>query len=86
MAYPYVSDHEVRVLSKHFGDPSHRRIDTYVERGGYKALKKAFEMGPAQVIDEVKGSGLRGRGGAGFPSGLKWRFMPKASNDGRPQF
>ena len=54
MAYPYVSDHEVRVLSKHFGDPSHRRIDTYVERGGYKALKKAFEMGPAQVIDEVK--------------------------------
>ena len=82
MAYPYVSDHEGRVLSKHFGDPSHRRIDTYVERGGYKALKKAFEMGPAQVIDEVKGSGLRGRGGAGFPTGVKWSFMPQDS--GKP--
>ena len=84
MAYPYVSDHEVRVLSKHFGDPSHRRIDTYVERGGYKALKKAFEMGPAQVIDEVKGSGLRGRGGAGFPTGVKWSFMPQDS--GKPHY
>ena len=84
MAYPYVSDHEVRVLSKHFGDPSHRRIDTYVERGGYKALKKAFEMGPAQVIEEVKGSGLRGRGGAGFPTGVKWSFMPQDS--GKPHY
>ncbi|MBR44883.1 MAG: NADH-quinone oxidoreductase subunit F, partial [Gemmatimonadetes bacterium] len=84
MAYPYVSDHEVRVLSKYFGDPSHRRIDTYVERGGYKALKKAFEMGPAQVIEEVKGSGLRGRGGAGFPTGVKWSFMPQDS--GKPHY
>ena len=50
MAYPYVSDHEVRVLSKYFGDPTHRRVDTYVERGGYKALKKAFELGPEKVV------------------------------------
>ncbi|NNF29010.1 MAG: NADH-quinone oxidoreductase subunit F, partial [Gemmatimonadetes bacterium] len=77
MAYPYVSDHEVRIVSKYFGDPKHRRVETYVERGGYKALKKAFEMGPQGVIDEVKGSGLRGRGGAGFPTGVKWSFMPK---------
>ena len=77
MAYPYVSDREVRVLSKYFGDPMQRRVDTYVERGGYKALKKAFEMGPDAVIDEVKASGLRGRGGAGFPAGVKWSFMPK---------
>jgi len=77
MAYPYVSDREVRVLSKYFGDPTHRRVGTYVERGGYQALKKAFEMGQDAVIDEVKTSGLRGRGGAGFPAGVKWSFMPK---------
>lgn len=77
MAYPYVSDREVRILSKNFGDPMARRIDTYVERGGYQALKKALEMGPDAVIDEVKASGLRGRGGAGFPTGVKWSFMPK---------
>ncbi len=77
MAYPYVSDREVRLLSKSFGDPKARRLDTYVERGGYKALRKAFGMGPDAVIDEVKASGLRGRGGAGFPAGVKWSFMPK---------
>jgi NADH-quinone oxidoreductase subunit F len=77
MAYPYVSDREVRLLSKSFGDPKGRRLDAYVERGGYQALKKAFGMGPDAVIDEVKASGLRGRGGAGFPAGVKWSFMPK---------
>ena len=77
MAYPYVSDREARVISKHFGDPMQRRVDTYVERGGYGALKKAFAVAPAEVIDVVKASGLRGRGGAGFPTGVKWSFMPK---------
>jgi NADH-quinone oxidoreductase subunit F len=77
MAYPYVSDREVRMLSKHFGDPAARRLETYVERGGYRALRRALEMGPDPVIDEVKTSGLRGRGGAGFPAGVKWSFMPK---------
>ena len=43
-------------------------------------------MGPDQIIDDIKASGLRGRGGAAFPSGLKWSFMPKASKDGRPNF
>ena len=84
MAYPYVSDHEVRVLSKYFGDPKQRQVDTYVERGGYQALKKSFDMGPEKVVDEVKASGLRGRGGAGFPTGVKWSFMPKES--GRPHY
>jgi len=65
------------VLSKHFGDPMQRRLDTYVSRGGYDALRKALSMGPAEVIDVVKASGLRGRGGAGFPTGVKWSFMPK---------
>ena len=84
MAYPYVSEHEIRVLSKHFGDPRQRRIDTYVARGGYEALKKAFEMGSEGVVEEVKSSGLRGRGGAGFPTGVKWSFMPKDS--GKPHY
>ncbi len=77
MAYPYVSDREARVISRGFGDPMQRRVDTYVQRGGYGALKKAFGMSPDQVIDVVKASGLRGRGGAGFPTGVKWSFMPK---------
>ncbi|MEC9355021.1 MAG: NADH-quinone oxidoreductase subunit NuoF [Gemmatimonadota bacterium] len=77
MAYPYVSNAEVRVISKYFGDPAHRRIDTYVERGGYKALEKALALEPDAVTEEVKASGLRGRGGAGFPTGGKWSCMPK---------
>ena len=67
----------MRVISTHFGDPLQRRIGTYVERGGYEALKKAFSMGPDEVVETVKASGLRGRGGAGFPTGVKWSFMPK---------
>jgi len=77
VAYPYVSEREARVVSQHFGDPTQRRLDTYVSRGGYGALKKALAMAPAEVVDVVKASGLRGRGGAGFPTGLKWSFMPK---------
>jgi NADH-quinone oxidoreductase subunit F len=84
MAYPYVSDRETRVLSKYFCDPMHRRIDTYVERGGYGALRKALDMAPEAVVDVVKASGLRGRGGAGFPTGVKWSFMPKDS--GKPHY
>ena len=55
------------------------RLRDYVQRGGYKALRRIIEekIPAAQVIDEVKKSGLRGRGGAGFPTGLKWSFMPK---------
>jgi NADH-quinone oxidoreductase subunit F len=77
MAYPYVSDREVRVLSRHFGDPEARTLAGWKARGGYRAIAKAFEHGPDWVIDEVKASGLRGRGGAGFPTGVKWSFMPK---------
>ncbi len=61
-------------------DPSN--ITSYIERDGFKALKKALtEMSPDQVIEQVKASGLRGRGGAGFPCGLKWEMASKAPGD-----
>ncbi len=53
------------------------KLDVYVANGGYKALKKSLSMKPEEVTDEVKKSNLRGRGGACFPTGLKWTFMPK---------
>jgi len=59
------------------GKPDSRSISTYLEAGGYRSLKKALAMDPAEVISEVKKSGLRGRGGAGFPTGVKWGFVPK---------
>src|SRR5690606_16281455 len=77
MAYPYRHDSETRVLSEHFGDPAARTLDGWKKVGGYGALKQALGMSPAEVVDVVKNSGLRGRGGAGFPTGVKWSFMPK---------
>lgn len=52
-------------------------IESYMENGGYSGLKKAITMSPGDVVETVKASGLRGRGGAGFPAGVKWSFMPK---------
>jgi NADH-quinone oxidoreductase subunit F len=60
--------------------PDMHKLDVYLANGGYTALKKALEMRPEEVIDEVKKSNLRGRGGACFPTGLKWSFMPKSSD------
>ena len=77
MAYPYRHERETRVLSEHFGDPAARTLAGWRERGGYRALRKALGMEPNAVIEEVKSSGLRGRGGAGFPTGVKWSFMPR---------
>ena len=51
-------------------------IKSYISDGGYKELKKALKMKPQEITDEVKASGLRGRGGAGFPTGVKWGFIP----------
>ncbi len=68
---------ETVVLSQYFGDAEARTYKGWVKRGGYEALKQVLDMAPAAVIDLVKESGLRGRGGAGFPTGLKWSFMPK---------
>jgi NADH-quinone oxidoreductase subunit F len=77
MAYPYRHDRETRMLSEHFGNPDARRLDVWRELGGYQALEKALGMERSAVIEEVKASGLRGRGGAGFPTGVKWSFMPQ---------
>ncbi|ROL60549.1 NADH-quinone oxidoreductase subunit F, partial [Bacteroidetes/Chlorobi group bacterium ChocPot_Mid] len=59
------------------GIPDLHKFDVYVQNGGYNAFRKAVRMSPDDIINEVKKSGLRGRGGAAFPTGLKWSFMPK---------
>ena len=74
---PYVTNY----LSEHFGDDAFATVDGYVAHGGYAAARKAItEMSPDEVIELVKGSGLQGRGGAGFNAGLKWSFMPKQTD------
>src|SRR5689334_9668682 len=69
---------EVKVISKRFGQGA-ANIDRYLELDGYKALQKALQIGAEAIINEVKASNLRGRGGAGFPTGMKWSFVPKES-------
>jgi NADH-quinone oxidoreductase subunit F len=69
---------EIKVISKRFGKGA-ADINRYLELDGYKAVQKALGMQPDAIINEVKNSGLRGRGGAGFNTGLKWSFVPKQS-------
>lgn len=68
---------ERKLLLEHTDDPVYRTLDGYKAKGGYKALSKALGMERQAIIDEVKTSGLRGRGGAGFPTWIKWNGLPK---------
>lgn len=74
---------EFRILLRDEGQPDSRSLKTYQARGGYEALKKVLQGGmkPDDLINLVKASGLRGRGGAGFSTGLKWSFVPKAPGE-----
>ncbi|MBK8445370.1 MAG: NADH-quinone oxidoreductase subunit NuoF [Micropruina sp.] len=65
------------VLSENWADERAWKLTNYERRGGYRALRKALGSTPAEVMETVKDSGLRGRGGAGFPTGMKWSFVPK---------
>jgi NADH-quinone oxidoreductase subunit F len=72
---------EVPVISRLFGKQDSHKLEVYLANDGYKGLERALkELTPEQIIDEVKKSNLRGRGGAGFPTGMKWSFVPKDTN------
>ena len=67
----------LRIVTKNFGVPDIRKLDVYLAHGGWQAFQKALGMGREKVVEEVKKANLRGRGGAGFPAGVKWGFLPK---------
>ena|SRR5579862_5601563 len=71
-----------RILTRWLDIPDLRRLDVYLANNGYKAARKAFfEMTTDDIINEIKNSNLRGRGGAAFPTGVKWSFIPKDSKN-----
>ncbi len=79
MLYNQPNPLEIRLLTRRFGLPKSASIETYLATDGYKALERAMGMSQEEIINEVKASGLRGRGGAGFPTGMKWGFLPRQS-------
>ncbi len=82
MSYPHRHGSETTtLLSRHMGDEEARTLDGWLERGGYEGLRAAVDMEPGDIVSVVKDSGLRGRGGAGFPTGVKWSFMPEKGDE-----
>ena len=73
-----------RIITANWGNPDVVPIEGYLANGGYEGLRKALSMSPSDVIEEVKTSNLRGRGGAGFPTGVKWSFVPQ--DTGKPTY
>jgi NADH-quinone oxidoreductase subunit F len=82
-AYNGRQPNEFKILTELEGVPNSRSLDVYRKHGGYAALEKVLKgkMTPDEVINTVKASGLRGRGGAGFPTGMKWGFVPKGEGE-----
>lgn len=74
---------EAKVLTEHYYKDEYRFLDGYKKNGGYQMLEKAFKMQPKDIVEQVKSAGLRGRGGAGFPTGVKWGFLP---DNGEPRY
>ena len=72
---------QVRIALRNCGHIDPDDINQYIANGGYEGLRKALEMAPEEVIEEIKRSGLRGRGGAGFPTGTKWEFLRRSPGD-----
>ena len=70
---------EQRIIRHYVDRTDSHTIESYLSSGGYSALRKALGMAPGEITDAVKKSGLRGRGGAGFPAGIKWSFIPPDS-------
>src|SRR5215218_8529657 len=73
-----------KLLLEKAGVEGIRGFDVYRREGGYRSVEKALRMSPADIVEEIKKSGLRGRGGAGFPTGMKWSFLAKP--EGVPRF
>jgi len=84
MVYNEPSPLEVKIISQRFELPNSASIETYLATEGYEAIKKCVTMTPEAIIDVLKASALRGRGGAGFPTGLKWSFVPRTT--GKPTY
>ena len=84
MLYNPPSPLEVKVLTRRFGLANSASLETYLANDGYVALRKALAMTPEQILEEMKASNLRGRGGAGFPTGMKWGFVPR--NSSKPKY
>lgn len=73
-----------KILLEHIDKPGIKSYEVYRQNRGYNSVEKALrEMKPADIVEEVKKSGLRGRGGAGFPTGMKWSFIDKKSGNPR---
>ena len=77
-------EHELRLVFRRCGYIDPANINHYIANGGYSSLEKALKIRPEEIIEEVKNSGLRGRGGAGFPTGQKWEFCYKS--EGKPKY
>ncbi len=72
-----------KLLLEHINVPGIETFDVYRSKGGYDAVAKALKMSTDDIVEEVKKSGLRGRGGAGFPTGMKWSFLAKPEGQHR---